>query len=231
MVPAILAYGEYEGVERDFFIRKIKRGMTILDIGANFGYYALLAAKSAGPNGKVYAFEPDPLNTAWLFKNIQANQLENIFLIPAAVSNRNGKSQFFRDASNLGGHSLVSSNLQTTMDNIVEVETLRMDDFLASKGEKAVHMIKMDIQGYEGKMLEGAEKLLQQPSLRTVQMEFWPEGLRNAGTDPKELLKKMASRGFSISLIDKDGLRKEIGIEESLKRTVSQREINLFFER
>lgn len=87
MVPEILAYGCHEEEETEIFKKHLRGGMTVLDIGANVGYYTLLASDLAGPRGKVYAFEPEPVNYRILCENLKINGTENVAAFPKALSN------------------------------------------------------------------------------------------------------------------------------------------------
>jgi len=75
---SLLKWGFFEKYETKLFKKSIKRGMVVLDIGANIGYYTLLAARLVGDEGKVFAFEPDPYNYSLLRKNIEANRYNNV---------------------------------------------------------------------------------------------------------------------------------------------------------
>ena len=71
----------------DVVTKEIQPGDTVLDLGANIGYFTLLFAKLVGNNGIVFAFEPEPQNIALLTKNIKINNYKNVTLVPKAVSN------------------------------------------------------------------------------------------------------------------------------------------------
>jgi hypothetical protein len=73
VAPFLLEWGFYEKYETALFKRLVKKGMVVVDIGANIGYYTLLAAHLVGDKGKVFAFEPDPNNYDLLCKNIEVN--------------------------------------------------------------------------------------------------------------------------------------------------------------
>lgn len=68
----------HEEFETEIFKKEIKKGDTVLDLGAHIGYYTLLAAKLVGEKGKVFAFEPEPTNFALLKKNIKINNHQNV---------------------------------------------------------------------------------------------------------------------------------------------------------
>jgi FkbM family methyltransferase len=205
IVPHLLADGVYEPRTTALFKSLLKPGMVVLDIGANFGYYGLIAAQVVGSTGKVYALEPEPNNFRLLVNNIKLNGFSNIIPLQLALSNEEGKATLFLDKTNLGAHSIRHRNV-TADGGLVEIETARLDDFVQSRMEtQRVDLITMDVQGAEGLVFDGADQTLRKNDLKIL-MEFWPYGLKNLGTDPRDLIRKLYGYGFVINVIDKAGL-------------------------
>ena len=199
-LPLILGSG-YEDYEAEVVEAFVRPSMLVVDIGANVGVYTLLLGKLVGQDGQVFAFEPEPKNFALLRRNIEQNGYTNITPVPKAISNRRGRLRLHRDKVNLGAHSIAKANLLDATDS-VEVDTLTLDEFVASvPGDKSVDFIKMDVQGAEGLVVEGAEKTLKAPNVAQM-IEFWPYGPRNLGTDPLQFLETLCGYGFRPSLID-----------------------------
>src|SRR6185369_10140974 len=130
----------YEPMETRLFKREIKPGQTVLDIGANIGYYTLIAAKLVGPTGKVYAFEPDPANFRLLKKNVEGNGHTNVVLVDCAVSDKDQKVRLYLNPSNKGDHRIYDSKDGRSS---IAARTIRLDEFFI-KMDKKVHFIKMD---------------------------------------------------------------------------------------
>jgi len=201
VAPSLLAKGVYEPFETEFLKELLKENMTVVNIGANIGYYTLIAANRVGPNGKVYAFEPEPQNYKLLVRNIEENGYKNISPIQVAVSDKKGTLKLFLDKSNLGDHSLAEQNI-VEKNGSVEIETNSLDNFFEEYNKDfKVDLIQMDVQGAEGLILDGAKKIIGSNNLKII-MEFWPSGLNNVGTDGLDLLKGLESYGFKIGLID-----------------------------
>jgi FkbM family methyltransferase len=199
VAPDLLYYGLYGSHIIELIKRKIKPDMTVLDLGANIGFYTLYAAKLVGNKGKVYAFEPEPKNYQLLLRNIQINNFKNIIPIQKAVSNSNGKTQLYLDKTNLCKHSFSENNISEKSGSI-EVETTTLDTFFKDKLEfDRIDFIKIDVEGAEGLAIKGAQKILQNKNLQIL-LEFWPSGQKNMGTDPFELLKCLQEYGFKIKL-------------------------------
>jgi len=199
--PGLLNKGVYEPFQTAIFQKLLVKNMTVVNIGANIGYYTLIAAHAVGPNGRVYAFEPEPTNYKILVKNIEVNAYKNVIPIQAAVSDKQGTLKLFLDKFNFGGPSLAEQNV-SIKNGYIEVETDSLDNFI-EKYDKAlqVDLIQMDAQGSEGLILHGALNILLNNNLRII-MEFWPYGLSNMKTDALGLLRRIESYGFKIGLID-----------------------------
>ncbi len=187
----------YEPVETDIFKSEIKPGNTVLDIGANIGYYTLLAARLVGPQGKIYAFEPDPDNFRLLQRNVEANGYDNVILVNKALSNKNGKIRLYLNPSNRGDHRVYDSKDGRLS---LEIEAITLDVFFKPL-DKKIHFIKMDIQGAEALALEGMKGLVRKNKEVRLVTEFSPASLKLAGSRPQDFLKNIKSLGFNFSEI------------------------------
>lgn len=197
--PDLINKGIFEEFETKTFKKLINPNTILIDIGANIGYYTLIASQII-ENGKIYSFEPELNNYKLLVKNIKLNKLNSVFPFQKAISNKIGMIKIFLDSINLGNHSLAKKNVPD-QDDFIEVETITLDSFIENFDEIHDILIKIDTQGAEGLILEGAKKLLKRENLKII-MEFWPNGLKNMGTDPYELLNEMKNYGFKISVLD-----------------------------
>jgi FkbM family methyltransferase len=204
VLPLLQAGGIYEEFETGLFMQMLAPGMVVVDIGANIGHYTLIAARIVGDTGRVFAFEPDPHNYGLLVKNIEMNGFSNVTAVNKAVSKEPGTITLYLDKYNLGGHSFSQENVLISAGE-VSVETTSLDDFLATEGAAArVDLIKMDTQGAEGFIIEGAQRVLEENE-PVMFMELWPFGLRNAGYDPATLIVNLEKLGYKFKVIDRDG--------------------------
>lgn len=226
----LLVKEAYEDYETEIFKKLIKPGMVVVDIGANIGYYSLIAAKLVGSSGRVYAFEPVPSNYELLIESIRVNGYSHVTALQKAVSNKNGKIKLFLDKASPVHPSLSEYNVLEEGGS-VEVETITMDDFFENfVGENRVDFIKMDTQGAEGLIIEGAERILRNNNLKIV-MEFWPHGLSNLGTDPVKLLQKLQNHGFKMKLVDGTDVEITRIIEICKSTRNGNGEVNLLLEK
>ena len=190
-----------EVFERKLFKHFLGHGMTVVDIGAYIGLYTLISAKNVGVTGKVYSFEPERINYGLLLENIKLNKLKNVFPFQMAVADRTKKRFLAISKFNLGAHSLSRGNVQYIKGK-QETSVISLDYFFNRVEEiSRLDVIKMDTQGAEGLIVEGAQGVLRSFHPK-IFMEFWPEGLKNMGTDPVQLLRKLKRYGYKIKHID-----------------------------
>lgn len=145
--------GTFEKEKQTFFADVIKPNSVVYDIGAHVGFYTLLAAKQIGPEGKVYAFEPAPQNIYYLKRHIELNYLSNVRLLEMAVADKDGITKFDSRTSSYSGQIAEKGN--------IEVPLTTIDSLLESSEIELPNLIKIDVEGTESKVLEGAQKLLQ----------------------------------------------------------------------
>jgi FkbM family methyltransferase len=156
----IFWYGYYEKNTSLFFQMLIKENSIILDIGANIGYFSVIAADKA-MHGQVYSFEPVSLIRKQLLQNISLNRITNIHVLPFCVNNENGISDFFLAAEdNIGMSGLqIPENYSGKK---LKALSIVLDDWISISELKAVDFVKIDIEGAEKKALEGMSTILQQ---------------------------------------------------------------------
>ena len=191
--------GVYEPLETRIAEKLVTPGGCVVDIGANIGYYTLLCARRAGSAGQVYAFEPAPENFSLLQQNIHRNGYRNVQLENAAVSNVTGNLTLFISQENHGDHRVYASGSDDRQQ--VSIRAVRLDDYFADD-PPLIDLLKLDIQGAEGRALEGMKTLLQCRPPRAILTEFWPLGLRRAGTNPADMLRLLEATGYQLALID-----------------------------
>jgi FkbM family methyltransferase len=194
-------FGEYDINETKLIEDSLRPGDVVLDIGANIGYYSLTAAKIVGDSGKVYAFEPDPLNFALLQKNIECNNYKNIIAVQKAVSNSSEDITLFLSKENRADHRCYATD--ETRES-VSIKATSIDEFFKEKiDDIKVDFIKIDIQGYETQAFEGMMNLLSKQKSTKIITEFWPFGIKNAGGDPKKMLEIISHLGFAFQYLQK----------------------------
>lgn len=144
--------GSYEIQKRIAFEREIKPGTVIYDIGANVGFYSILAAHLTGPKGKVYAFEPLKRNVEYIRRHAALNRFTNTDVFEAAVSDHSGEASFDL------GISIATGHLSDT--GRIKVPLLSLDDLLSARDIAPPDTMKVDVEGAEYAVFQGAQKLI-----------------------------------------------------------------------
>lgn len=198
----LVTEGVFEPTETMLFQHLARGSRVILDVGANIGYFTLLAARSVGEAGRVVAIEPDARNADLLGGSVARNGYPNVDIERVAIGKAPGEALIFHDRRNRGGTSLFASNVAEPLGSeLVRVTTL--DALVAEKGLERVDLIKIDVQGAECLVLEGAGATLDRwhPS---VLFEYWPKGLRGSGRGEGQVLALLRELGYEIAIVDVD---------------------------
>lgn len=199
-VSGALALGVYELHETKLFREKIKKGMTVLDIGANIGYYTLIASSNVGTSGRVVSFEPDAENFALLSKTIKENGCSNVELQNVALSHTKGSTRLYLSEANKGDHRIYDCEEKR---QFVTVPTVVLDEFCEQKNIPHVDFIKMDVQGAEWMVLGGMKRILRESTGLQLLTEFWPEGIIKSGGNALDFLSELRGAGLSVYAINK----------------------------
>ena len=190
----------------------VRPGMTVVDIGANIGYFTVHLSRLVGAHGVVHAFEPEPVNFSILTENVDMNGLTNVRLHRAAVGKERGDASLHTSDFNGGMHRLYASVCCSGPS--VNVPVLRLDDLLV--GAK-VDLIKIDIEGYEESALRGAENCLRENANLKIISEYCPASMLEAGGKPREFIDYL--RGLGLMPRQMDGTAIDIAelVEDARK--------------
>lgn len=177
-------------------------GWHIVDVGANVGGHTTRMAKIAGPEGKVYAFEPTDYAYQKLVRNITLNETTNVHHYQLALWNENKKDQVinFRSSWQTDGTSVSGS---TT------VSFIRLDDWCHEHGIKRIDMIKIDVDGHEFNVFEGGRQVLATHKPLII-MEVGAWHFADPGTDVLALLESLGYRFWEMRSMREFESREEI---------------------
>lgn len=145
--------GSYEYAKQKALQRELKAGQVVYDIGANVGFYSLLASVIVGETGHVYSFEPFPENLRELRKHLEMNHIQNCTVIDAAVSSADGEAIFDPSDDRCTGHLAATGSLR--------VRTLALDGLVLRNEIRPPNLMKIDIEGAELECLQGASRVIQ----------------------------------------------------------------------
>ena len=193
----------YESDYTSLMMKVIQPGDTVIDIGANIGYFSLLASSLVTKSGMVISLEPESSNFSYLLRNIKLNNLTNITAYNIAAGETQKEVTLYIDPLNDGGHSLNGISPEsidligtgTFATSRVQMNTL--DSLLASEKITAIKIIKMDTEGWEFNAIQGATSVIKRFSPPIILAEVNRSGLRRAGASEKYLRQIMAELGYS----------------------------------
>jgi FkbM family methyltransferase len=192
--------------------------MRVVEIGANMGWYSLLAGANIGPAGKLVSFEANPRMAEILRRNISINGfLDRAQVVNKAVFSANQTFEFGVYDKYMGGSSLFAARAQTASDHsrdgifdpqandkfqVIEVEAVTLDSSFA-QGSK-VDFIKIDAEGAEPHILAGANRLLAENKDVQIMTEFAPQLLQRGGSSAEEFYASIRALGFRLLRIEED---------------------------
>lgn len=187
--------GSYEVEETNWVKDLLRPGMTFVDVGANIGYYSALASSLVGREGKVFAFEPNPSVYRQLRSWIESSGIPQVHSFQIAMSNAAGNlTLFVPPESEHNNNANVVRGQEGYFATSVPAFTL--DSYLKKLNSGIVNLLKLDVEGYEPCVLEGAEATIRDGRIRAIMAEFHPAMLDRAGTSPEALSRWLAERGF-----------------------------------
>ncbi len=172
----------YEGFESVLTYRSLQAGDVAIDAGAHIGYYTMLMSDAVGPTGKVYAFEPNPMTYTLLQKNLNRNGHDNVVSRNAALSDKIGESLLSVSPMNTGDSRLWQMNEN---ESSIPCLTVTIDSMFPAN--TPLKFLKIDTQGCEIDVIEGALNTIQRQPVMVMSVEYWPMGLRAMGRDIQRL--------------------------------------------
>lgn len=198
-----LAMGWYEPELTQLFKKLAAPGMTVLDVGANIGFFTLQGARLVGRNGKVWAFEPIPEVNELLQKSVKENGFEDrVHVLAQAVSNTSGIVRLHINAAETVLSSLYEDAVAHQIHEVpgqnqsVDVPCTTLDAWAASHNWPRVDLVKVDVEGSEEAVLEGMVELSRKNRQMKLFIEFNSRTLRIANATPEDFFAALHSCGF-----------------------------------
>jgi FkbM family methyltransferase len=182
----------YETDKHQVLRRVLQPGMTFIDIGSNKGDFALLAAKVMGDRGRVLAFEPAPANIEWLRRSVERNSYRCVEVVPCALGDSHGDAVLHLSAQS-GLHTLHDPHAGHQTVGSVSVPVRRLDDVLRERGIDRVDVGKIDVEGAELEVLQGASETLDASYPCTLLIDLHPPI-----ASPPDVCDLLRSFGFTI---------------------------------
>jgi FkbM family methyltransferase len=169
--------GEWEAHVTPLFARRLAPGDVCVDVGANIGYYTLLASRIVGARGHVYALEPAPATYAELRDNLELNGVTNVTAIEVAAGADDGSGALYAGPpGNTGQASMQvpTGTLGASIDERTDVTVRRLASVVADVHRPRLRLVKIDVEGAEFAVLRGLEPLLEAGAEPDILMELHP---------------------------------------------------------
>lgn len=190
----------YRTGDKNFLEQVLKPGGIVVDVGANIGMISIRAAKLVGPTGRVIAIEPNPTIAPFCRENIRLNGLGNVTLIQTALGANDGVVSFHCDQSDDCSRVVEKGG--------VEVPVARLDKIMETEHVREIDLLKVDVEGYEFLVLEGAVKSLART--RLIYIEVDASNYAHFGRRTEEMLELLNSQGFDTFVSDENGKWSEV---------------------
>lgn len=196
--------GGFETVEVEFMRQSLNPGNIFFDVGANGGIFTIIAAKKVGENGHVYAFEPGKRELELLKHNIALNNLTNVTVIETAIANKRGVTKFAISRDGAMNSLAQTNHPKQQIEGWQTIEITTLDDLLEELNIYKVDFLKIDVEGAEGLVIEGAKKILLSENSPTILFEASDLNVGNFGYSVAELIDKLESKDFFIHYFDEN---------------------------
>jgi len=193
----------FEVTERAFLNHFLRPGDVFVDVGANIGLFTLIAASCVGPKGKVVAFEPTKVTYTRLVENIRLNNLSNVSCVNLALSDRSGHVDLIQSTDGFDAwNSLAEPTMGKTFSS-ERVEVVEWDRYARTHNLAGlVTMMKIDVEGWEQRVLAGGKEVFARPDAPVLQVEFTDAAAKAARSSCRNLYEFLQSLGYRMFLYD-----------------------------
>lgn len=194
----IFCHGCHEPQLTSLLLPFLGPGMTVFDIGANIGYYTVLMARRVGPAGMVHSFEINETVIQLLEGNIRCANVRNVKVVKRAVTKTTGTREFFVPRAGDEAEGSLSKSNRYEAANVVTVPSVSLDDYVEENKIKKVGLIKIDVEGAEYEVFEGAKNLLLSNAKPVIMFEALDTACMNFGINWLDVIEKLKSFGYRI---------------------------------
>jgi FkbM family methyltransferase len=202
--------GNPETHESAFIERVLRPGMTVVDVGANHGMFSMEAAHLVGAGGEVHAFEPTPATLLLLRQNLASNSLSRVQVFPCGLGAAPGTARLrvhhhYGGLNTLAPRDVTWNRRTLRADAIIDVPITTLDLHCAREKLDRVDFLKIDVEGFELSVLQGARGMLAARRIDQILLEIGDLTCATAGVGPIEVLSELESLGYELHAIAPDG--------------------------
>jgi len=202
----------YEDNVKKIFLSKINKGDTVIDVGANIGFFSLLAAKKIGSRGKIFAIEPLKQANNWLKKNLKLNSFENYKVLEVAVGEKQGTMKMYKKSKSA---EMIILDPTVSKDDLLicgEINIETIDNIISTKKIEKVNLLKIDVEGFEHEVLLRCKESFKAKKIENIICEIHTKYLKNRGIEEQSLYTLLRKNNF---------LTKDIDIQEETKHILA----------
>ncbi|MDR3491461.1 MAG: FkbM family methyltransferase [Gammaproteobacteria bacterium] len=222
----ISSYFKYKKFIEDPYSRLVKHHSNlfknghILDIGANIGYTSFVFSKALGNTYNIFAFEPEYKNMKILkLVSQQYGFIKKLIPISAAVGDKEGEIELWRNESHNGDHRILTDELKKTLKGSIKtqkISVVSIDNYLKNyRNSSPVSFIKIDVQGYELAVCKGMQETLTNNPNAVIGFEYCPSIIKSLGFDPHELLEFFQKKNFNFYFLNKKNLLETFDVNKT----------------
>lgn len=225
----------YEEETTCLFLEQAARGDTVIDVGGHVGYFTLLAAHLVGKQGQVLTFEPSRKNYRKILAHLRDNRLSNVRVFNHALGRARSTDRFFINLDNYGGHALWDVAVHDFNKKsgwcplVKQIDIHRLDDLISIEEARKVKLIKIDTEGSELAVLQGARTILHEGQIPFVVCEVNQFALEHMGGSEQGMRKEMTALGYSTYAFTGHGA--QVRLLNSNESVLSDHVFNLLFSR
>lgn len=210
---ALLSEGRYEPQMEDFLCSTLRPGMTFVDVGANEGYFSVLASSLVGASGRVLAVEPQMRLQPVISRNLALNDATNVKVAPIAVSDQRGIGRLHMTPDTNSGASGLSRFTKYRLQT--QATPLRtLEEALDENGVDRVDLMKMDIESYEYEAILGARDLFGKGRVACLALELHPTLLERRGLQVSDITNCLESAGLLVDTAFENLVYRHPGVKQ-----------------
>lgn len=192
----ILAHGAFERSACELVRDHLREGDVFLDVGGHLGLYTLITAQRVGPSGHVHVFEPGDKRRRLLEINVRQNSLANVTINPKAVGSHSGSATFLEGPARNLGTSRVVENADGAQGPTVQL--ISLDEYIAHHAIQRVAGVKVDVEGAEFGVFQGAQHMLAHARPRFILYESEASMAARYGSTPKQIHDLLRDHGYRL---------------------------------
>ena len=194
---SLLSNQEYEPDLMAYIQKHLKPGDSFLDLGANEGFFSIVASNIVGPTGKVYTIEPQERLQEIITENIRLNNADNVEMIKKAVSDTKGTTEMYlAPDTNTGSTSLANPHKYSVPTQTVEMDTL--ENILDEQNIDTIDLAKIDIEGFEYETVLGSKQLFRDQRIKRIALEIHYYELIDRKLDSDDIQNFLKDCGYSF---------------------------------